>query len=60
MYYIQIQKINNELEIGIAYVIYQCSQAQGQDLNTGCPKSEEVLSVKCYVWYESVTALVLP
>jgi len=60
MYYIQFQKINNELETGIAHVIYQCSQPEGQELNTGCPKSEEVLSVECYVWYGSVTTLVLP
>jgi len=60
MYYIQFQKINNELETGKAYVIYRCGQSQGQELNMGCPKSEEVLSVECYIWYESVTALVLP
>jgi len=60
LYYIQFQKINNKLETGKAYVIYQCSQSQGQELNTGCPKSWKVLSAKCYIWYESVTALVLP
>ena len=60
MYYIQFQKINNELEKGTAYVIYQCSQPQGQELNTGCPKMKEVLSVECYIGYGSVTTLVLP